>query len=157
MRKITHQARAGERHGRGGRHALARLPAPAGVRCTRRSACGHGRLVRLAHLRSSSGTRTQAAHDSVLTVAAAERPSSGTAVPAALGRLYATRRSCFAGCPARDVVTALVKRFGSSRETQVAQPSHLPATAGTGRRWRGQSGYRRTEDRPATVITSGGR
>jgi NAD(P)-dependent dehydrogenase (short-subunit alcohol dehydrogenase family) len=47
MRKITHQARPGERHDRGGRHALARLPAPAGVKCTRRSACGPGWLVRL--------------------------------------------------------------------------------------------------------------
>jgi hypothetical protein len=105
--------------------------------------CGHLRARELRRL-------------TILTVAAAERPSSGTAVPAALGRRYATRRSCFAGCPARDVVTALLKRFGSSRTRRWPSPErslrhcpgYLPATAGTGRRSRGQSGYRRTEDRP---------
>jgi transposase len=68
-----------------------------------------------------------------------------------------TRRSCSAGCPARDVVAALVKRFGSSRKRRWPGPGrslrhcpgYLPATAGTGRRSRGRSGYlRRTEDRP---------
>jgi hypothetical protein len=151
----------GERHDRGGRHALARLPAPAGVRCTRRSACGPSWLVRLAHLRSSSGTRTQAAHDSYRSRGGAPQfrdrlpGCPGPKVrnpPLLLRRLPGQGR----GDRAREALRVLT-------ETQVAQPRKVAAalprlSTSNSRNWPPFEGTKRLSQNrgPAKVITSGG-